>query len=132
MHSPPLVCLLSMDFPNPPRPTIFSMFSFFMAMSGQGGTSKNPVSISRQPRGARQERIHSLLICFNSYSSELCGRNTQQTFCLLGTQTKSAFRVTRESSDKYFSPSLTCHSAAKFQDRSNEPSAKDNSEESGA
>src|SRR5215467_219272 len=132
MHSPPLVCLLSMDFPNPPRPTILSMFSFFMAMSGQGGTSKNPVSISRQPRGVRQERIQSVLICFSSYSSELCGRSTQQTFCLLGTQTKSAFFATRESSDKYFSPSLTCQRAAKFHARSNEPSANGNAAESGA
>ena len=120
-----------MDFASPPSPTILSMFSFFMAMSGQGGTSKNPVFLSRQPRGVRQERIQSVLICFNSYSSELCGRSTQQTFCLLGTQTKSAFLATRDNSDKYFSPSLTCQSAAKFHARSKAPSAKGSSAEFG-
>src|SRR6266567_3918160 len=128
----PSACFVSMDFATLPNPIIFSIFSFFMAMSGQGGTSKKPVSTSRQPRGARQERIQSVLICFNSYSSELCGRSTQQTFCLLGTQTKSAVLATRDNSDKYFSPSLTCQSAAKFHARSNEPSAKGSSAESGA
>src|SRR5215469_17694877 len=124
MHRPlPFVCFVSMDLASPLKPTIRSMFSFFMAMSGQGGTSKNPVSVSRQPRGVRQERIHSVLICFNSYSWESCGRSTQQTFCLLGTQMKRAFLAIRDSSDKYFSPSLTCQRAAKFHARSNETSA---------
>src|SRR5579859_396438 len=131
MQSPPFVCLVSIDFARPPSPTIFSMFSFFMAISGQGGTSKNPVSINRQPRGVRQERIQSVLMCFSSYSSESCGRSTQQTFCLLGTQMKRAFLATRESSDKYFSPSLTCQRAAKFQAKSKVPSAKGSSAESG-
>src|ERR1700756_582489 len=121
----------SMDLANRPSPTIFSMFSFFIAMSGQGGTSKNPVSTNRQPSGARQERIQSGLICFSSYSSELCGRSTQQTFCLLGTQMKSTFLVTRESSDKYFSPSWTCQRAAKFHAMSNAPSASGNSADVG-
>src|SRR5215472_154781 len=122
----------SFDFNSPSSPTILSMFSFFMAMSGQGGTSKNPVSMSRQPRGVRQERIQSVLICCSSYSSELWGRSTQHTFCLLGTHRKSAFFATRESSDKYFSPSLTCQSAAKFQAKSNEPSAKGSSAVAGS
>src|SRR5689334_8061799 len=132
MQSPPFVCFVSIDFARRPNPTIFSMFSFFMAMSGQGGTSKNPVSMSRQPCGVRQERIHSVLIFFSSYSCESCGRSTQQTFCLLGTQMKRVLLATRESSNKYFSPFLTCQRAAKFHARSKEPSANGSSADSGA
>src|SRR5258708_524526 len=102
-----------------------------MAMSGQGGTSKKPVFTSRQPRGSTQEIIQSPLMWFSSYSSALCGRNTQQIFCLLGTHKNRALLATRPSSVKYFSPSLTCQRAAKFHAMSKEPSAKGRTAEVG-